>query len=51
MPMGKWNVYENDLRIPFVIRGPGVQPNSTFDWLASNVDVMPTLLSLAGIPT
>lgn len=51
MPQGKWNVYENDLRIPFVIRGPGVMKNSTFDWMASNVDTMPTILGLAGVST
>ena len=48
MPQGKWNAYENDLRVPFLIRGPGVAAGSTFDGLASNVDVMPTLLELAG---
>lgn len=47
--MGKWNVYEHDLRIPFVIRGPGIAPNSTFSWMGTNVDVMPTLLGLAGL--
>ena len=49
MPMGKWNVYENDIRIPMVIRGPGIQPNSSFDYIGSNVDVMPTILGLAGV--
>ena len=48
MPQGKWNAYENDLRIPFLIRGPGIAAGSRFDGLASNVDVMPTLLALAG---
>ena len=48
MPQGKWNAYENDLRVPFLIRGPGITPGSTFEGLASNVDVMPTLLDLAG---
>ena len=48
MPQGKWNAYENDLRIPFFIRGPGIVAGSVFDGLASNVDVMPTLLELAG---
>merc|ERR1712159_19115 len=48
MPEGKWNSYENDLRIPMVIRGPGITKNSTFDYLASNVDTMPTILGLAG---
>jgi len=51
MPQGKWNSYDNDLRIPFVIRGPGIRPASTFDQVASQVDTMPTVLGLAGIAT
>ena len=51
MPEGKWNVYDNDIRIPMVLAGPGIAPNSTFDHVASNVDVMPTVLGLAGIET
>jgi len=51
MPEGKWNVYDNDIRIPMVIAGPGIGANTTFDHVASNVDVMPTILGLAGIET
>lgn len=51
MPQGKWNVYDTDLRVPFFVRGPGVIPNSTFGALGSNVDTMPTILGLAGVPT
>ena len=51
MPEGKWNVYDNDIRIPMVMAGPGISANSTFDHVASNVDVMPTILGLAGIET
>mmetsp|Transcript_17006 Transcript_17006/g.36869 ORF Transcript_17006/g.36869 Transcript_17006/m.36869 type:complete len:346 (+) Transcript_17006:1-1038(+) len=49
MPEGKWNVYEHDIRIPMVIAGPGVTPNSTFSAMGTNVDVAPTILSLAGV--
>lgn len=51
LAQGKWNAYEPDLRIPMVIRGPGIQPGSSFEQLASNVDVMPTILGLAGVAT
>ena len=51
MPQGKWNVYDNDLRIPWVIRGPGIKPGSTFENVASQVDTIPTVLGLAGVPT
>merc|ERR1719397_889042 len=43
----KRNVYEFDVRIPMVIRGPGIRPNSTINFIASNVDLAPTMLDLA----
>ena len=46
MPQGKWNAYENDLRIPLWVRGPRIPRASHFDGLGSNVDLMPTLLEL-----
>jgi len=49
LPGGKHNVYDHSVRIPFVIRGPGISSNSTFEFSASNVDVAPTLLGLAGL--
>ena len=33
---------EHDLRIPMVISGPGIKPGSSFEFVASNVDTMPT---------
>lgn len=51
MPEGKWNTYDNDLRIPMVVRGPGIALNTAFDHVASNVDTMPTILGLAGLAT
>ena len=45
----KRNVYEFDVRIHLVIRGPGISPGSHFPQLASNVDLAPTMLSLAGL--
>jgi hypothetical protein len=51
MPQGKWHVYENDIRVPMMIRGPGILPNSTFAQPATNVDIMPTILELAGVDT
>ena len=49
LPSCKLNVYDHDIRIPMVIRGPGIKPGSTFDFIGSNVDVAPTFLALAGI--
>jgi len=49
LPNGKHNVYDHSTRIPFVIRGPGIKPGMQFTHPASNVDVAPTLLGLAGV--
>ncbi|KAK7242146.1 sulfuric ester hydrolase [Aureococcus anophagefferens] len=48
MPEGKWNAYENDLRVPFWIRGPGVKPGGVLTFPATHVDLAPTLLGFAG---
>ena len=34
-----------------VIRGPGIASNSEFPYIGSNVDIGPTILSLAGLST
>jgi arylsulfatase A-like enzyme len=50
--IGKWNVYETDIRVPFIMEGPGIQPNSTLSTVVgSHADLAPTWLELAGIPT
>lgn len=47
---GKWGVYEKGLKTPFVIRWPKkIKPNTKSDALLSFVDVMPTILDIAGI--
>ncbi|KAH8052198.1 sulfuric ester hydrolase [Aureococcus anophagefferens] len=48
MPEGKWNAYENDLRVRFWIRGPGVKPGGALTFPATHVDLAPTLLGFAG---
>jgi N-acetylglucosamine-6-sulfatase len=48
LPGGKWQAYEDDIRLPMMIRGPGIQPATTSTMLATHVDLMPTLLGLAG---
>ena len=40
--------YEESAGIPFVVRGPGVEPG-TSDALVSQVDLMPTALEIAGL--
>ncbi|EDQ91111.1 uncharacterized protein MONBRDRAFT_849, partial [Monosiga brevicollis MX1] len=42
----KRHQYENDIRIPFIVRGPGVPPNSTETRTVLNIDIAPTLTEL-----
>ena len=41
---------DSDCRIPLIIKAPQVAPGTVADCLSGNVDIMPTLLELAGIP-
>jgi arylsulfatase A-like enzyme len=48
---GKGTPYENGVRTPIIVRWPDkVQPRVDREHLAGNIDVMPTLLSAAGVP-
>jgi N-acetylglucosamine-6-sulfatase len=51
IPEGKRTVYEEDVRYPMVVRGPGVRHDAKDERLVSGVDLMPTFLELAGAPT
>ncbi|MDF1850789.1 MAG: sulfatase [Verrucomicrobiales bacterium] len=44
---GKANLYEGGLRVPFVIAGPGVKPNSQCDLPIAQWDLLPTFHDLA----
>ena len=45
---GKFQVYEEDIRVPLIIRGPGVQAGATVDQMAVNIDLAPTMARWAG---
>jgi len=50
---GKWLLYEESIRTPLIISGPGIpdtRQGMKLDNLALNIDVAPTILDLAGIP-
>ncbi len=47
---GKSTCYEQGIRVPLIISAPGLLPEGVqTDALASNIDLMPTLLALCGI--
>ena len=48
--VGKQNLYEHSVRVPFVAVGPKVAPAEKNDVPVYMQDVMPTVLDLAGIP-
>ena len=41
-------VYETTLRVPLVMRGPGIQPGTALGVVARSVDLVPTIAELAG---
>ena len=45
---GKYLPYEPSLRVPLMIRGPGLTPGARSAELVSNVDLAPTILEWAG---
>jgi arylsulfatase A-like enzyme len=50
--VGKWNMYEESIRVPLIIRDPRL-PASTRGrrtQMALNIDFAPTMLALAGLP-
>ncbi len=47
---GKGYVYEGGLRVPLVVRGPGIPAGRVVDAPFLNTDWTPTLLALAGLP-
>ncbi|HZK15825.1 MAG TPA: sulfatase [Solirubrobacterales bacterium] len=46
---GKFLAYEPATHMPFLIRGPGIEPGASTGELAANVDIAPTILDLAGV--
>jgi len=43
-------MYEPGLRVPLIVRGPGVQAGAAVASLVANIDLAPTFLDLAGLP-
>jgi arylsulfatase A-like enzyme len=48
-PGGKNMLYEEDIRVPLWIRGPGIAPGTTVTELLGNVDLAPTACQIAGV--
>ncbi len=45
-----WSAYEEVLRVPLVVAGPGILPGGRVQGPVSHLDLWPTLFGLAGLP-
>lgn len=48
LPPGKETAYEEDIRVPLYVIGPGVPAGQTVSEIVANVDLAPTFATLAG---
>jgi arylsulfatase A-like enzyme len=48
---GKWTAYEEDIRVPLIVRGPGVPEGEKLPHLVLNNDLTPTFAELGGAET
>ena len=48
LSIGKWTAYEEDIRVPLIVRGPGVPEGQKLEHLVLNNDLAPTFADLAG---
>jgi uncharacterized sulfatase len=48
LPFGKWNLYDAGIRVPLIVTGPGIAAAQTTDAMVSWIDLMPTLVEMAG---
>ena len=46
---GKWTAYEEDIRVPLIVRGPGVPQGGTRPHMVLNNDLAPTFADLADV--
>uniref|UniRef100_A0A3Q1ID20 N-acetylglucosamine-6-sulfatase n=1 Tax=Anabas testudineus TaxID=64144 RepID=A0A3Q1ID20_ANATE len=49
LPIDKRQLYEFDIRIPLMVRGPGIKPNQTLQAPVLHIDLAPTILDISGI--
>lgn len=48
--MGKQNLYDHSIRVPLILRGPGVPAGRQVNELVYSYDLFPTLCELVGLP-
>lgn len=50
LPPGKECGFEEDIRVPLFIRGPGIAASQVEKAVTTHIDLAPTVLKLAGVP-
>lgn len=48
IPCEKHFIYDEDIHVPFYMRGPNISPNTSSEYIISNVDILPTVLDMIG---
>lgn len=51
LPPGKECGYDEDIRVPLIIRGPGVPQGEVEDAVTTHIDLAPTILKMVGAET
>jgi arylsulfatase A-like enzyme len=46
--IGKYNQFQGTVNVPFYVRGPGIAAGSTYDDVAGNIDIAPTIADITG---
>jgi arylsulfatase A-like enzyme len=49
LPPGKTCGFDEDIRVPFMMRGPGIPENHVQNTVTTHIDIAPTLFQLAGL--
>lgn len=46
--IGKYNQFEETVRVPMMVRGPGITPGTRIEDVVGNVDLAPTIAAITG---